>query len=661
MLLLASYGLAVPPTDEEVDRVLDESQQLFSPISERSSIGNPHRLFQRAVNPVALHYGKQAAIFRHAVTTIIDRFGLSVEDAEKVVSTRAAPRKKDNEYDALCGKTVTCSTTNVYRTADGSCNNLNNKDWGMSITPFDRILSPQYADGVGSLRQNADFPLPNPRRISVIMHPDFNVPHKTVTLHTAYFGQFIDHDITSTPEFQDYNCCYFPNIPQCMPISVDPNDEWYCRHNVTCLEMGRSIPACGTGVRQQINQNTAFIDGSQIYGQSDDELNDLRASNGSLRTDSTSRLLPLDYKPPRRCGDPSKGVVCFKAGDNRVNENPVLTSIHTLFMREHNRIALELRNRNPSWTNDVIFQEARRITIAELQNICYNEFLPVLLGNTIMTNYGLKLPSSTAGFSTYDSTMKPSIFNGFATAAYRYGHTLLQNSVTVANAGSFALENSFENPELIYQSAANVDRMLLGSAVQPAQSYENFIVQAVTRHLNKVPNTAFGMDLMAFNVQRGRDHGLPPWIAYRSVCGLPVPQNFDEILSLGIITNVTTVNRFKTAYRDVKDIDLFPGGISELPVSDGVVGPTFACIIARQFQRLYKGDRYFFTHGGQIGSFRSTQLATIRPRTFGSLMCDNSQPTITDAAANSFLLDQTRTSCANQPKLNLVGWIPAGN
>lgn len=665
LLLLAGCSFAFQPTNEEVDRVLEESELLLNAPSERlgtRATENRHRMFSRTVNPVALHHGRQAAIFRHAVITIVDRFGLNVNEAEKVVSTRATPRRPEGDYDALCRRTVSCASSGVYRTADGSCNNLNNMNWGMSITPFDRILSPVYGDGVGSLRENAatDFPLPNPRRVSVTMHPDYNVPHKTVTLHTAYFGQFIDHDTTSTPEFQDYNCCYQPNIPECMPIPVDSSDDWYSRFNQTCLELGRSIPACGTGVRQQLNQNTAFIDGSQIYGQSDDEMNILRASNGSLKTDSTSRLLLIDNKPPRRCGNIQAGVGCFKAGDNRVNENPVLTSIHTLFMREHNRIALELRNRNPTWTNEVVFQEARRIVIAELQNICYNEFLPVLLGNTIMSSYGLQLPTSTAGFSTYDPSVKPGIFNCFATAAYRYGHTLLQNTVTVANAPSFALENAFENPVLIFQSAANVDRMLLGSSLQPAQSYENFIAFAVTRHLNKIPDTPFGLDLMAFNIQRGRDHGLPPWIAFRSVCNLPVPQTFDQILSLGIITNSSTITRFKTAYKNVKDIDLFTGGISELPVSDGVVGPTFACIIARQFQRLFKGDRYFFTHGGQAGSFKSTQLANIRLRTFGAIMCDNSQPIITDAAANSFLLDQTRTSCANQPKLNLVAWYRAG-
>jgi len=64
-----------------------------------------------------------------------------------------------------------------------------------------------------------------------------------------------------------------------------------------------------------------------------------------------------------------------------VNEQPQLTVIHTIWMREHNRIAKILTELNPSWSSDTVFEETRRIVIAELQHITYNEFLPTLLGN----------------------------------------------------------------------------------------------------------------------------------------------------------------------------------------------------------------------------------------------------------------------------------------
>ena len=98
------------------------------------------------------------------------------------------------------------------------------------------------------------------------------------------------------------------------------------------------------------------------------------------------------------------------AGDRRAIENPGLASLHTLFLREHNRIAGEINDIEPSWNDEKIFQEARRIVVAELQNIVYNEYLPLVLGDyTVYHGVG----------SNYDSTVDPSIDNVFATAAYR--------------------------------------------------------------------------------------------------------------------------------------------------------------------------------------------------------------------------------------------------
>ena len=82
-------------------------------------------------------------------------------------------------------------------------------------------------------------------------------------------------------------------------------------------------------------------------------------------------------------------VLCL-AGDIRVNEQPALVGMHTLFMREHNRIWAELKKINPHWSADMFFQTARKIVIAEMQVIVYTEWLPVVMGVDGIRQYGLK-------------------------------------------------------------------------------------------------------------------------------------------------------------------------------------------------------------------------------------------------------------------------------
>lgn len=148
----------------------------------------------------------------------------------------------------------------------------------------------------------------------------------------------------------------------------------------------RSTPACFNSVwpdveealqRQQMNAITSFVDASLVYGHSpglESSLRDLAGLNGKLVVNSKFRdpkgrpYLPSDAKQSS-CQQSPEGerVECFRAGDSRANEGLPLAALHTLFHREHNRIAEALKCTNDHWNPETIYQETRKIIGALIQ------------------------------------------------------------------------------------------------------------------------------------------------------------------------------------------------------------------------------------------------------------------------------------------------------
>ena len=219
------------------------------------------------------------------------------------------------------------------------------------------------------------------------------------------WGQFIDHDITLTGEASEEDAESF-NIA--VALGDESFDPFFT--GTQEIDFTRSGVAEGTGVdsaAQQTNEITAFIDGSMIYGSDVETADSLREFEGGWLLTSENDLLPIDE---------NSGF--FSAGDVRANEQHGLTAMHTLWVREHNRLADEISSADPSLTDEQIYQEARATVIAEVQAITYNEYLPALLGTSAIDPY-----------DGYDATVDPSISNLFATAAFRYGHSALSSEL----------------------------------------------------------------------------------------------------------------------------------------------------------------------------------------------------------------------------------------
>ena len=295
----------------------------------------------------------------------------------------------------------TCNPRLQFRSFDGSCNNLKNPNFGRTGTPYQRILLPEYAPGSLDLPRKStvrNIELPSAREVSNALSVGDNKEDTDNTILVMQMGQFIDHDITHTPN-HGIQCCAkngaFPasfDPEKCSPIRMFSSDPFW-KGKKTCMNLARSLSSpglkCELSTREQLNQITHWIDGSNIYGSTVEDAMYLRDSRGKLKISSQGRNLNSNLPS---CAGEKKGKVtgcdvcggkrndCFFAGDFRVNEQLNLIVLHTLFMREHNRIALELARLNPRWSDDRIYQEARKINVAEYQHIIFKEWLPIIIG-----------------------------------------------------------------------------------------------------------------------------------------------------------------------------------------------------------------------------------------------------------------------------------------
>lgn len=539
-----------------------------------------------------------------------------------------------------------------YRTFDGSCNNLNHTGWGKSNTPYTRILPPDYEDGISELRKTGvtSRQLPNPRTVSLASIRWSERADSKASVMLMQWGQFIDHDLTLaattpmlTPQGVSIDCCNRKLLtdarfkhPACISVLLPDNDPFYARFNVGCMNLVRSAPSppigCRLRAREQLNQLTHFLDASQIYGNDEQQALSLRLFQGGLLKSSRingNEFLPFDGRVGEGCILPTagirRGMRCFVAGDNRVNELTGLVTTHAMFLREHNRIAKLLWSLNPTWPDEEIYQEARRIVVAELQHITYNEWLPLILGPIIMRDFKLELSQTNGGYSLdYDPTTDPSIINEFAAAAYRL-HSLVQGSFNFQTEDGqlvqqFKLRNIFNNPASLYREG-NYDSCIHSMINEPAQSLDNHFTEEITNHLFQDTNSSFGMDLVTINIQRGRDHGLPGYNFFRQACGLSKLQSFRQLDNVMV---EGAGQLFSQLYAHVDDIDLFIAGNYEKKLKDAMVGPVFACIIGEQFRRLRAGDRYWYENGNQAGAFTPSQLSEIKHASLARIICDNS-------------------------------------
>ena len=518
-----------------------------------------------------------------------------------------------------------CKFDSPYQTINGRCNNIKQPNWGAADIPFSRLASPIYGpDGSEPRASGPEYP--NVRVVGGAF-PDKNNPDGRVSSMIMQFAQFLAHDVAGT-SFPEKHCCLNPNRPECFNIYVPNSDNTYpMRHNLssTCIDFARSSPACGHSSREQVNTITAFIDSSNVYGSDEEVAQVLRSHIGGRLVENANSpgQLPTNdqlRRPSHHLDDRHD----FVSGDLRVNEQPFLTSMHVLFMREHNRLADLLAKELHTENDELLYQSARKLVIIEMQNIVYREFLPTLLGKRFMEKYKLDIN----GDSKYNPNANPSVLNSFSTVAFRFGHSMINGlfKVILTNQEIFwRLSDLFNGKKFNGKAMLDIEPMILGLLHQNAQKVDGSFADELTNHLftehSPKRHTHFGGDLVARNLQRGRDHGIPDYNTFRKICNLAPITSFDQ---KPLEMSHDMWNRFKSLYRNVGDIDLYMGGISEIPVdSDALLGPTFSCLIGLQFHNMKYGDRFFFSHRSTSLNYLQRFMLEMETRTLSQVICSN--------------------------------------
>uniref|UniRef100_A0A8C4MW63 Thyroid peroxidase n=1 Tax=Equus asinus TaxID=9793 RepID=A0A8C4MW63_EQUAS len=586
-----------------------------------------------------------------------------------------------------------------YRLITGACNNRDHPRWGASNTALARWLPPAYEDGISEPRGwnphflYNGFPLPSVREVT---RQVIQVSNEAVTEDDQYsdlltaWGQYIDHDIAFTPQstsraaFRGGADCQLTceSRSPCFPIEL-PAADASLTAGPACLPFYRSSAACGTGTqgalfgnvssahpRQQMNGLTSFLDASTVYGSSpasEKLLRNWTSAEGLLRVntrhqDAGRAYLPFVPPPaPSACApepgaDPAARAPCFLAGDGRASEIPSLAAVHTLWLREHNRLAAALKALNAHWSADTAYQEARKIVGALHQIITMRDYVPRILGPEAFGRL-------VGPYEGYDPAVDPTVSNVFSTAAFRFGHATVHPLVRRLDARfqehpalpRLPLHDAFFRPWRLLREGG-LDPVVRGLLARPAklQVQDQLMNQELTERLFVLANSGT-LDLASLNLQRGRDHGLPGYNEWREFCGLPRLETRADLNTA--IANRSIADRIMDLYKHPDNIDVWLGGLAENFLPKARTGPLFACIIGKQMKALRDGDRFWWENSHVFTEAQRRELAR---HSLSRVICDNTG--LTRVPAEAFQVGtfpQDFESCEDIPGMDLAVWREA--
>ncbi|XP_049580579.1 dual oxidase 2 [Syngnathus scovelli] len=564
-----------------------------------------------------------------------------------------------------------CEITWEVPRFDGWYNSLGYPKRGAVGSHLVRLVPANFRDGVYQAKNESE--LPNPRNLSrtLSVGPSGLPSKRNHTVLSLIFGYHVAFEIMNSrtpgcpPEFMNIP------VPKGDPV-FDPNST-----GKVLLPFQRGPWDKDTGQspgnpRTQVNFVTAWIDGSSIYGPS-------TSWSDSLRKFSDGLLMTGKLNMPRQttgqsfiwsAADPTTGdhepQGLYELGNAWGNENVFTAAEGIIWFRYHNYLAIELRKEHPKWSDEELFQNARKTVVATFQNIALYEWLPSYLG-------GKTLPP----YPGYQKFVDPAISPEFLAAAMRLGITMAPPGVYMRNrtchfrkvlnpdgslSSALRLCNSFwKRKEVNVNSSHDVDDLLMGMASQIAEEVDHIVVEDL-RDFMYGPLKFTRSDLVALTIQRGRDFGLRSYMEIRQALNLPSVETFEDINPQINSTNPELLREVAQIYHgDVSKLELFPGGLLE---SMGSPGPVFSAMILDQFERIRNGDRFWFENKHN-GLFSEDDIQRIRNVTFHDVLVAVTNAEDSDIQRNVFIWKkgdpcpqptQLNTSmlhpCTNATKLN---------
>src|SRR4051812_46166870 len=366
------------------------------------------------------------------------------------------------------------------RTIDGTGNNVTSPARGAANTPFIRSgYKQEYVDSRSVMYTEPA--RPNARNVSnsVSAQATSHPSARNLSNYIWAWGQFLTHDTDLTTS--SAGAAVNGSAPISISSPADPLGPSPIPFTRANFALQPNDPS--TGVRIPVNEVTSYIDASAIYGSDSVRAAALRSDGGTgakLLLDAGGLLPRNTAGLPNDNEGPVPGNQLFLAGDIRSNENSLLTSLHTVFAREHNRLVDRIAAQQPTLAAEDQYQLARKLVGAEMQAITYHEFLPALLGT------GSTVPR--AEQYIYNSQQQATITTAHSHAAFRFGHSAVTSQLNLLEGdgspvGSLAVRNAFFNPGLIGSNPQVIDQLLQGAAAQHSEEIDNLVVDDLRNFL----------------------------------------------------------------------------------------------------------------------------------------------------------------------------------